>query len=259
MGAQSVLYIDDFDMATLGLVVREVTGLSDTPTVAPRTRERYGRAGVLEVAAYPQVAPRTFLVSGALGAATPAALETALDTLKGKFVGATQRARFVNNATREWVVRLAECTVTPFPGPQFLHVYRQVTLKLLALDPYGYDTSNTVVGSIGNSDVAVAQGSAPSRPVIRVTGAATNPLLTYKNGGGTTLRTMQLTCSIAGGDYVEVDSALMTIKKSVSSVISDALDYLTSGDFIVFDPADGTPTLRCSSGTGQATYKKAWR
>lgn len=262
MGLQSVLYLDDYDTALLGVIVEKVSGVSDTPAVTPRTRERYGRAGVIEVAAFPQVAARTITVSGSIGAASVAALETALDTFKAKLVPTTVRARFVNNATREWTVRPLELAVTPFPGPQFLHVYRAFTLRLLALDPYGYDLSDTVVGSIGNTDTAVAVGTAPSRPVLRCTGPATNPLWTYKNQAGTTIQTLQLTITVAGGDWVEVDCANCTIRKSVSSVITDAIATLTGGDFIALDPRDKTttsPTLRVSVGTGQATYRKAWR
>jgi hypothetical protein len=258
MAGNAVLYIDDYDTSLLGLIVESVTGLSDTPALTPRTRERYGWAGLMEVAAFPQLAPRTITVTGTVLAATAAALETALDNLKAKFVPATVRARFVNNATREWVTRLTEFTVTPLPGPQFLQAARSVSLKLLALDPYGYDLSNTVIGSITNADSACAVGTAPSRPVLRCTGAATNPLWTYKNQGGTTIQTLQLTITVAGGDWVEVDCAAKTIRKSVSSVITDALTTLSGGDFIALDPKDGTPTLRVSVGTGQATYKKAW-
>jgi hypothetical protein len=258
MAGNSVLYLDDYDTSLLGLVVETVTGLSDTPALTPRTRERYGWAGMMEVAAYPQLAPRTITVTGTVLAATPAALETAIDALKAKCVPATVRVRFVSNATREWVVRLTELTMTPLPGPMFLAPARSITLKLLALDPYGYDLSSTVIGSIANADSPCAVGTAISRPVLRCTGAATNPLWTYKNQAGTTVRTLQLTITVAGGDWVEVDCAAMTIRKSVSSVITDALTTLTSGDFIALDPKDGTPTLRVSVGTGQATYKKAW-
>jgi uncharacterized protein (DUF697 family) len=261
MGMQSVLYLDDFDTATLGVVVEKVTGISDVPEVTPRTRERYARAGVLEVAAFRSLAPRKITVTGAIGAATVAALETALDTFKAKLVPSTVRARFANLATREWTVVPTGFVVTPFPGPGFLHVYRQFTLDLLALDPYGYDISDTVVGSIVNADSACAVGTAPSRPVLRCTGAAMNPLWTYKSQAGTTIQTLQLTITVAGGDWVEVDCATSTIRKSVSSVITDAITTLTSGDFIVLDPRDKTttsPTLRVSDGTGTATYRKAW-
>jgi len=261
MASTSVMYVDDVDTSADGLVVASVTGLGDVPTVEPITRERWGWQGLLETApSVPKIKPRVITVTGILKAASVATLETNLDTLKRRFTANSQRVRFVNIANREWIARLTELAITPVgQGGQFVNPWVNITLKLTALDPYGYDTSDTTVTSITDSDKAAAVGTAPSRPVLRCTGAATNPLWTYKDGSGNTITTLQLTISVAGGDYVEVDCEAMTIKKSVSSVITDALDTLTSGDFITLHPRDGaSPTLRLSSGTGLATYRKAW-
>ena len=262
MASGSVLYINDTDTSTLGLIVSSVTGLGDIPQVTLLTEERYGWAGAMETSATAKLGTRTLTVAGIIKATSVATLETNLDALKLLcFPNVTCRVRFANNANREWVAKLTDLVVTPLgSGGQFVNPWQGVSLKFLCPDPFGYDLSNTVIGSIVNADSACAVGTAPSRPVLRCTGAATNPLWTYKNAGGTTITTLQLTITVAGADWVEVDCAAMTIRKSVSSVITDAITTLSTGDFIVLDPKDGpNPTLRVSVGTGQATYKKAYR
>ena len=263
MAGGSVLYVNDTDTSTLGLIVSSVTGLGDVPQVTLRSRERYGWAGAMEATVLAKQGMRTLTVTGIVKATSVATLETNLDALKLLcFPNVTCRVRFANNANREWVAKLTDFVVTPLgSGGQFVNPWQAVSLKFLCPDPFGYDLSNTVIGSITNAgDTACAVGTAPSRPVLRCTGAATNPLWTYKNAGGTTITTLQLTITVAASDWVEVDSYNMTIRKSVSSVITDALSTLSTGDFIVLDPKDGpNPTLRCSVGTGQATYKKAYR
>jgi hypothetical protein len=56
------------------------------------------------------------------------------------------------------------------------------------------------------------------------------------------------------------------VTKSVSAVVSNAMNALAPGwNFPALDPADGVyltstwPTLEVSSGTGLATYTKAYR
>jgi len=259
-----VLYINDTDTSTLGLIVASVTGLGDIPQVTLRTRDRYAWAGAMETTTKAKEGMRTLTVAGVIKATTVGTLETNLDALKALAVpNATCRVRFTNNANREWVAKLTDVAVTPLgSGGQFVNPWQAITLKFLCPDPFGYELSNTVISSIGNADSACAVGTAPSRPVLRCTGIATNPLWTYKNQAGTTITTLQLTYAILSGDWIEVDCAAMTIKKSVSSVITDALTTLTAGDFILLDPKDKTttsPTLRVSVGTGTATYKKAYR
>lgn len=127
-------------------------------------------------------------------------------------------------------------------------------------DPMKYDVTETALAFSTNTQVPV--GDADHGGVIRITGAATNPTVTYKDAAGNTIQTLGLTISIAGGDWVEIDLDDLTITKSVSGVTSSAVDTWTSGNFFRIDPdhASGTtnPSLSVSSGTATLTYRRRW-
>jgi phage-related protein len=107
-------------------------------------------------------------------------------------------------------------------------------------------------------------GTAVSAPLIRVLGAATNPVITYRDKSGAVRQSMTLTITLAATDYLEIDCELFTITKYVSGVASNGITLLTAGDFIALDPQDGDyangvwPTLEISAGSAEVLYRKAW-
>lgn len=260
-----VAYLDDYDLSQLGLVVERVDGLGDQPDrpwpSAPLPKSE--RVAILSTA--PDETARLLVVRGHLLADTVALRNVAFDTLKGRcFAGDTVRLRFVDQGTREWVARCIGIQVDP-RGQQFIEPGLALALSFVCESPYGRDTSDSVVDGITTTLTAIPLGTAPSRPLIRITGPATNPLLAYAHFDATVLQTLQLTGSIAGGDYVEIDMDRMTITQSVASVLSSALTMRTAGSFFALDPAAGSyaaaqwPTVNVSSGTARVTYRKRWR
>lgn len=257
MGAQSVLYINDYDTALLGLVVEKVTGADDAASVQPVTRAVYGRAGEMQIALNPRVPPRTIRVAGTVQGATHAAMLANLDALKA-LCPAQVDVRLLRPADRFWRCILRDLALTPLDGPQYLTAAIGVGFEFLALDPLGYGLGITTA-SIGASPLPLSLGTAPSTPLLVVMGAATNPVVTLRNAAGAVVQTLGFTVTLGATERLEVDCAAMTITKYTGASPADALSTLASGDFLVLDPADGVPTVEVNSGTGELLYRKAWR
>lgn len=182
--------------------------------------------------------------------------ETTLTLPGGEFAS----LRFDHDATREKRVKLTQ--VTKPVQAHVLHTrtwYLDVALTFTAFDPHWYDTSNQQVTGIGNSDVAIPLGTAPSRPRLVITGAATNPTITYKHFDGTTIEALGLTVTLGGGETVTVDLDALTISSALTASLASggffALDAIKHGSY----GASQWPTLRCSTGSLTCTYRRAWR
>jgi phage-related protein len=151
-----------------------------------------------------------------------------------------------------------------------------VELDFLLFDPLAYKTTSESVSF--TTATAIPLGTATSKgnisvpSKIRITGAASFPILTYKNSAGATIAEMSFTgYSPLASDFIEIDLARGLVTKSVSGQVSNAMNALAPGwNFPALDPADGVyltsswPTLEITSvlgpvGTGLATYTKAYR
>jgi phage-related protein len=164
--------------------------------------------------------------------------------------------------TRFIIARCESFKVPPF-GPSMIQRKLAVEIILVAYDPFTYSTGNTGPITLdGTTTVHQSIGTAPSRPIITLTGAQTNPVLVMWDTTGTVvLGTISLTVTMIAGDTLVIDCDAKTIKLNGNN----RLDTLTSGDFFLFDPlVDTSPSLQYSSGgagagTGTYTWRKAWR
>lgn len=264
MGAASAIFVNDFDLVSLGFHVSEIRGARGGTRHTARTFELPGRAGKGLASGTPSIAPRVVVVDGVLKADTVADVVTNLHRLKGLVARGLLELRFSDDDTRILRARIQDVGAPPIPM-QLIQTTVRVSLVFECLDPYWYDVSDTVQ-AFGASATDMLLGEAVSRPVIKVTGVATNPVVTYRDSGGTLVESMTFGAfTIAAGDFLTIDCDKLTITKSVSSVVTNAIDELTAGDFITLDPIDGDPgtpvwpTLEVSSGSGEATYQKAWQ
>lgn len=255
MGVPTVLYLNDFDTATLGLVVQSVLGVGAAPTVRPATRTTYGRAGVLRLSPVPALEPRVIEVGAVLLADSQETARANLDTLVGVLM-ADCEVRVSAYSDRFWRATATSVTEVPLNGPQFLGGAIGLRLGLTCYDPLGM---SRYLWSAGFSATLapVELGDAPSAPTLVISGA-TNPTVSLYDAAGTARQTLGLTITQGANDFLTVDCAAGTITKSVSGTVSSALDTLTSGDFLLLDPAYGVVWLGISSGVGQALYRKAW-
>jgi predicted phage tail component-like protein len=103
-------------------------------------------------------------------------------------------------------------------------------------------------------------GTGITRPVVRIDGAAVNPVIALVGADGTTIATMNLTVTTVAGDVLLIDMDSRTI--TLNGV--NRIDILTSGDFFSIDPADANfsgngPSIGTSSGALSVIYRRAWR
>lgn len=258
----TTLLVNAYDLKALGFVVTTVDHWP-TPEKVYLTAEIPNRAGEVLVAGTPKVLGRTLTVSGALLAATPAALRTALDALKYRLDAGLLDLRVVDDTTRRHMGYLTRLLTEQPEGRQFRQQNLQLTLVFRVLDPYRRDVSLSSVTFTTNT--AMPLGTAPVRPhLIRLSasgGTVTSPIVTLKTSGGATIGTMDFTgASILTGDKIEINCEARTIVKTVSGTPSDASSLLAAGDFLTLDPQNGDfitsawPSLtKASGGAGTLT------
>lgn len=217
-----------------------------------------GRDGVLLVASEPAVDARPLSLRFVAEAASRTALLTLVDKVKYLLNPRTSHTfRFVDDETRE-VTGVVERLRFRGIAPDLTQDACEVLVDVLCADPREYETTDTVVGSITTGDTDLPLGADRSWASIVVSGSGSFTL-TYKDSGGTTLYTLE----ISGA------AAPVTIDMSTGSITDnagEAASFLVAGsDFpFSFDPQDGDfltsawPTLACSSGTAEATYRKAY-
>ena len=269
MGGVTALFVNDFDTSSLGLVVTGVDGWRDAPATRDRTTQLPTRVGAVILAPEAETAPRQLVIDGVIDptaagkAGSLANVRAAINELQALIYRGTIEVRFADEPDVFVLARGEQAQLIATP-PQFMNPKSRVQIRLFCPDPLRYDRNGSVVGFGVSPRAGVPLGTAVSAPVIRVMGAATNPVITYRDKSGVVRMTMGFTVTLAATDYLEIDCELFTIKKFASGVETNGITLLTSGDFIALDPQDGDyanavwPTLEVSAGSGEVLYRRAW-
>jgi phage-related protein len=128
---------------------------------------------------------------------------------------------------------------------------------LTALDPLSYDIAQSTI-AIGTR---LPLGTGPIRPIVTISGASVNPIISLFNTAGVVVASITITITTILGDTLVVDMDAKTVKKNgVSSIAS-----VTAGDFFSIEPADQVnfggagPWVGTTSGAGDVRYYKSWR
>lgn len=263
MATATALYLNDLDLGSLGFVVQSIDGLRDGLSLKWSSTALPGRAGALVLDGRPSSTPRQIVIHGTLRGGTLAGLMSALGQLQGVLRGGAIELRAVDTTDRMLLCRVRDrSTVGTFP--QLTSPDAQVVLSLEAADPYWYSRQPVLANGGAAVRVTCPLGSMPSAPVTQILGAATNPVLTYRNSAGDSQGTMGFTVTLASTDYLEIDHHHRRITKYASGVASDGTALLTSGDWVTLLPEDGDavlgvwPTLETSAGSLTVCYRKAW-
>lgn len=256
------LTINGTDPRTLGLVVAEVSGWLDDPVRRYAAASVEGRDGQLVLDGTPDVASVRMVIRGVVVGSSAADARAQLDSLKWLFAAPSLVVRFTDQAGR-LKTALCERFAVAAGAAQMIARHLAVEIELVAHDPYTYDEADTTVGYTGG-DTGLPQGTGPVRPVITITGASTNAVITLKKYDGTTYGTLGLTISTVAGDSLVIDCAKRTVR--LNGV--NRLAALSSGDFFVIEPstlanrltgANPSYAVAGVTGTTSVTYKKAWR
>jgi len=217
-----------------------------------------GRTGVVLTASRPSIDAGSLDLRFVLEAATRTALLTLIDTAKYLLrVDTSHVFRFVDDEARE-VTGVIERLEFGGIGPDLVQDACELRVSVVLPDPREYETTDTVVGSIQTTPVALPLGADRSEAVIVVSGAGSFTL-TYAHNDTTTLHTLEIS-----GAAAPVTIDMQT--GSITDNAGEAAAFLVAGSSFPFsfDPLDGDfttsawPTLACSAGTAEATYRRAY-
>lgn len=207
-------------------------------------------------------AARELQLVGVVKGTSAAVLRTRMDTLVAALTPSSALLILDDQPGRRHVVTCTRLQVQPI-GPQFVALQAAFAATFKALTPFAEDVTATTVSGITTTPVALPLGTGIVRPVITITGAATNPILTLRNSSGVTIGTMNFTgLSLGAGIPLVIDCEALTVKNNGTP----APAALAAGDFFALDVAaqgvyasSAWPTLACSSGTAVASYRRTWR
>jgi hypothetical protein len=258
------------DLRDFGFALAKPVGVFSAPRVSYASAQLPGVLQSIRLHSTPTGSVRQFSIEGSVIASTAALLLSQIRALTGWCARAVAVKTFLDSAS---FLRVRQGAVTveeyfPVSGPEY---GARVVIEFEATDPLWYDTSTTTA-TFTSGAATTALGTAISYPVVRLTGAFTNPLITVKSSAGATVATMGLTIVLSNAaHYVEIDMAPVTGRTIVKHTgsLSTAEDILTSGSFFGFDPANAdttTPTwgtIEASVSAGSisaatAIYRKAY-
>lgn len=259
----TAMYINDYDTARLGLIVRRVEGRDDALSARDRTTGIAKRLGEVPLARDFETAARVITIIGTIKTTSMATTLAARDELKGRLFSGVTEVRFSDKPDRMYLVKPTDARIVG-TAPQFDNPFSEVTISLICHDPLAYDKLCTAIGF--NSVLQPCPlGTAPSQPTIRIAGPVTNPVITYRDVRGVVKRTMGFTVTLLATEYLDIDCELMAISRYTAGAKANGIALLTSGDFIMLDPQDADPwnsawpTLEVSpAASAEALYRKAY-
>jgi hypothetical protein len=263
MGSLTALYINDYDTSRLGLGIERCDGRRDGLSVKDRVTQVPKRVGEVALAQEAEVTPRVLKVSGWIRGSSVTAARAALDELKSRCYGGTLEVRFADDPERLFYVRAEDCEIRG-KDPDFATACVEVTLSLKAFDPLLYARQGTVLG-FTTVRAPVPLGTAISLPTIRIHGAVTNPVITYRDARGVQQGQVGITVTLGATEALDIDCELMKLWRWTAGVRASGEVLPLTGDFMRLDPDDGDaanavwPTLEVSPACmGEALYRKAW-
>lgn len=263
------VYLNETPLDSIGVWVQRINSYTSAPSREYPTLALPGRQGVV-LTADPAMNARALSIvcSVAPSGASIAARATAEDRLKALAYRALVQVVVDDdvNTPRQIDGVCTGCEITTRQHPVDA-VVADATLTILCPDPTWYDVTGQVIG-FSATPSAIPLGTAPVGGLVRIAAPSwsanvVDPTLTYLNAAGVTVQTMAMTGTlIAGTDFLEVDLARQTITKSSSGTVTNAISWLTSGEFFALDPMDGDPLnssypqqkVTAASGTPSATW-----
>lgn len=267
--ATGMLYLNgDEAEATFGIIVTSFAGDLSAPARSLALLNIPSLPGAIDPGLAANEAVRTVSIGFIVQASSESTLYATLDKIKDVCADGLVEIQTPYSTTRALygVLQSLECEAFT---PTLLNGWLRGTITFLCANPYQWDMSPTTVAFTTATDIPL--GTAPSAgrddwaAIITITGAATNPTLTYKDYTGATVGTMAFTLTVAAGDSIVIDCGRRTVNKIVSGVTSNAISTLAAGyAFPALAPDDASfasslwPTLAASAGTGSITYYRAW-
>ncbi len=263
------IVVNGQDLNGLGFYLKDVDGVHDAVDRSWQMTTLRGRAGAV-IQAPVRESGRVLKFSGTLTstAKTVAGLATNADTIRDLLRSGLVRLVRTDGASN---VKFIEGYATTVTLKNIGHPINQtddtLSFTIQCRDAYYRDQEPTIRhAAVAATRYTLPHGTAPSSPIVRIMGAATNPVLTYRDAGGTAQRTMTFTVTLAAtNDWLDIDMRAGKITKWASGVSSNGRALLTSGNPVwAIDPQDGDyvttqyPTIEVSAGTAMILWHKQW-
>ena len=263
------VYLNETALDTLGVYVEDMGTRVSAPQRNYASVQIPGRQGAV-LSGEPVTAERRLVLTASIdpAARTVAALVSAQDTLKALAYRALVKivADDDTTAPRQIDGVCESCEITPVVHPMVTQVAR-ATLTIRCPDPTWYDVTGQLIG-FSSTASAIPLGTAPSGGIVRIAAPSwsanvVDPVLTYLNAAGVTVETLSFTGTLtAGTDYLEIDLDRCTVTEYASGTASNAISWLSSGDFFALDAMDGDPLntsypqlkVTATSGTPSGTW-----
>lgn len=250
-----------------GLYVAGQPDWASGPEQAVTSHEVMGRAGALIAGVTKR--PRDLVVEGTIARSTYATRKAAEDALKG-LVGSGIIELVWSDATQTRQITgvvVGRPSVTGYT-PAGMSKGALVRFTVRADSAFWCEPTPTAVGlPAANNRKDIPLGLGPSDFILNIMGSATNPVVTYRNAGGTVVWELTITATLATTDYLSFDSRTGLISRYNSGTYSDGIGLLTTGHDVwplPLDPQDGDPsilewpTLQVSAGSAEVLYSKTY-
>lgn len=260
MGTKTTLTLDGVDLSTIGLILDDMDGWSDS---APRAHSFVGmpkRREWARVTGKPIYRPRELRLTGHVEGATMAAMRTRLHELKYRFSDNELGLIFSDASTEIMYGWLGDDGIDVSSlGPALASRRRRVSIHVVCPDGRIYETITTNSSFGSTASAAVALGTAPVEPIITVQTATTFDIIYKSSTGGERAR---FGVSGATGPPFTINMSRQTILNSSND--SQIVSKSSGTDFFALDPFDGDwttsawPTLQISAGTMTVSYQRAY-
>lgn len=270
MAPLSGLVVNDRDLADFGWMTETASGITGVVAMRTPTVQLAGSLGVLPTTPDPETGARALVFSGYVEAATNATLRAQLQSLLDYVSHGALEVRTAHDTGRFYVARFAGTTL-PINDPTFSSAATMArgTIAFDVTTPFQVERAPRTypILTTGTSGrVYIPLGTGPTRPLIQIRGAATNPKLTLYDAFGVKVGEMNFTISLGADDFLGIDCLTRRVSKSVAGTITAADSTRKLGDdFFNLLPRLGSQDagryvlLELSSGRAIVRARRSWK
>lgn len=263
---EPLLLIDGWDIASAGVVLdNDGSGWRDAPELSYQTATWPGRREALLLGTEPVASARRLVITGLQKAATMEELRELRDQVK-RHLGAGRALEIAFGDAgpamdRVYFGYLERVAFEPIK-PAYRQPAQKVRITLLCPDPREHDRAETIVDCTAPAELPVA--TAPSYPIIRVTGPVVDPVITLLDADGEERQRMAFLVTLEAGEVLVVDCQDLRITAEDGTARPETL--LEAADFITLDPRDSagpggphaTVAITPAPAHAEARYRLAW-
>jgi phage-related protein len=193
--------------------------------------------------------PRTISVTGTLQGLSKDDADRIREMVAGFVYRANPLKLYRHELSERYMLVYAESIDHSYITGRYGGRLFNLSIGFRAAEPFLLGADHSVTIASASADVN-NPGMAPSSPVITISGAVTNPVITNTTTG----QTLALTMALAAGESVVVDCARFTATKGGVGVVSALGDAFLTGGFKL---APGINAITVA-GTGTPNVKLAW-